>query len=53
MTACRRNVCIVSDGFSRGFTCNEHSSPVTLRRFDHPASVIDLASQPTEFEEDA
>ena len=53
LTACRRNICMISDGRSRGFTCNEHSSPVTLRRFDHPASAVDLASQPTEFEEDA
>ena len=53
LTACRRNICIVSDGQSRGFACNEHNSPVTLRRFDHPASAVDLASQATEFEEDA
>jgi hypothetical protein len=53
LAACRRNICIVSDGRSRGFSCNEHSSPVTLRRFDHPASADDLASQPPEFEEDA
>jgi hypothetical protein len=50
--ACRRNFCIFSGGCSRGFTCNEQKNPVTLHRFDHPASAIDIASQPPEFEED-
>ena len=50
--ACRRNVCIVSGGFSRGFTCNEQAVPAVLRRFEHPASVTDVASQQPEFMED-
>ena len=45
--ACRRNFCIFSDGCSRGFTCNEEKNPVTLHRFDHPASAIDIASRAT------
>jgi hypothetical protein len=50
--ACRRNVCIVSGGFSRGFICNEQATPAVLRRFAHPASVADIACQQPEFVED-
>jgi hypothetical protein len=50
--ACRRNICIVGGGFSRGFTCDEQAVPAVLRRFEHPASVADAAFQQPEFTED-
>lgn len=50
--ACRRNVCVVSGGFSRGFTCDEQATPAILRRFEHPACVADIAIQQPEFVED-
>ena len=52
LAACRAGICIVGGGYSRGFTCNEQAQPLTLRRFEQPATAIDLASQQPEFEED-
>jgi hypothetical protein len=50
--ACRAGICVVNSGYSRGFTCNQHAQPLTLRRFEQPATAIDLACQQPEFEED-
>ena len=52
LAACRRNICIVGGGHSRGFTCSQQARPLTLRRFELPASAIDLACQQPEFEDD-
>jgi hypothetical protein len=52
LAACRAGIGIVSSGHSRGFTCNQQAQPLTLRRFEQPASAIDLASQQPEFEDD-
>ena len=52
LAACRAGICIVNGGHSRGFTCNQHAQPLTLRRFEQPATPVDLASQQPEFEED-
>lgn len=52
LAACRAGICIVGGGFSRGFTCNQHIQPLTLRRFEQPATALDLASQEPEFADD-
>ena len=49
MAACRSNICIVKNGSSQGFTCDERRKPVTLKRFATPASAADIAAQPPEF----
>jgi hypothetical protein len=53
LEACRRGICIVSGGHSRGFTCDTLRKPVTLKRFQMPVSAADLASQQPEFMEEA
>jgi hypothetical protein len=52
LTACRRGICVVNNGRSRGFTFNEVRKPAVLIRFDQPASAMDIASQQPEFEEE-
>ena len=52
VAACRAGICIVSGGLSRGFTCNQQARPLTLRRFEQPATAVDLACQQPEFEDD-
>jgi hypothetical protein len=55
LAACRSNVTIISDDLSRGFTCNELESPLTLLRFENATSSTDtdlLASGPNDEEED-
>jgi len=52
LKACRKGICIVTGGLSQGFTCDEKRKPVTLRRFENAASVVDIASQQPEFMED-
>ncbi len=49
VSACRQNVCIVTGPAVAGFTCNESSSPIVLRRFERPSSAMDLAAQQPEF----
>jgi AAA domain len=53
LAACQRSLSIVGGGMSRGFTCDTQRKPVTLKRFELPASVADLASQEPEFMEEA
>ena len=53
MAACQRSLSIVAGGMSRGFTCDSQRKPVTLKRFELPASAADLASEEPEFMEDA
>jgi hypothetical protein len=50
LAASRSGVCIVNDGKSKGFTCDEIRKPVTLLRFELPAAAIDIASLSPEFE---
>ena len=52
LAACRAGICIVSGGLSRGFTCNQQARPLTLRRFEQPATAVDLACQQPEFKDD-
>lgn len=52
VAAARRNVCVVSSGFSRGFTLDEQATPAVLRRFEHPACVAEIGGQPPDFPED-
>ena len=53
MAACRRSLSIIAGGMSRGFTCDIQRKPITLKRFELPASAADLASQEPEFMEEA
>ena len=53
MAACHRSLSIIAGGMSRGFTCDTQHKPVTLKRFELPASATDLASQEPEFMEEA
>jgi hypothetical protein len=53
MAACQRSLSIVAGGMSRGFTCDTLRKPVTLKRFELPASASDLASEEPEFMEHA
>ena len=53
LAACQHSLSIVADGISRGFTCDTKRKPVTLKRFELPASAADLASQEPEFMEEA
>ena len=53
MLACQRSLSIVAGGRSRGFTCDSQRKPVMLKRFELPASAVDLASQEPEFMEEA
>lgn len=50
--ACRRRICIVNGGLSCGFTCDAERKPITLKRFELPASAADLAAQDPEFTEE-
>jgi hypothetical protein len=52
MAACQRSLTIVAGGMSCGFTCDCRRKPVTLKRFELPASATDLASEEPEFMED-
>ncbi len=51
LAACRSNICIVKNGSSQGFTCDERRKPITLKlkRFAVPALSADIAAQPPEF----
>ena len=49
LAACRGNICIVKNGSSHGFTCDEKRTPITLKRFATPALAADIAAQPPEF----
>lgn len=53
LTACRQGICIVSGGTSSGFTCDTQRKPITLKRFEQPASAADIASQSPEFTEES
>jgi hypothetical protein len=52
MAACQRSLTMVAGGMSRGFTCDTRRKPITLKRFELPASATDLASEEPEFMED-
>ncbi len=45
------SICIVKNGSSQGFTCDERRKPITLKlkRFAVPALSADIAAQPPEF----
>jgi hypothetical protein len=51
LAACQRSVCIVSGTAVAGFTCNETSNPVVLRRFERPTDTHDLAAPQPDFGE--
>ena len=51
LAACRQGVCVVAHGSVAGFTCNETSSPVVLRRFERPSNPVGLAARQSEFGE--
>ena len=53
LAACQRSLSIVAGGRSCGFTCDSQRKPVTLKRFELPASAADLASEEPEFMEEA
>jgi hypothetical protein len=53
LAACERRLCILAGGRSCGFTCDHQRRPVTLKRFELPASAADLASEEPEFMEEA
>jgi hypothetical protein len=50
--ACRRGICIVSGGISRGFTCGTSGRSIILRRFETPVPAADFAARQSEFTED-
>jgi AAA domain len=52
MAACQRRLSIAAGGMSRGFTCDSQRKPITLKRFELPASAADLAAQEPEFMEE-
>ena len=52
LTACRRKICIVNNGRSMGFTCNENEKPIVLKRFGTPATMAEIASLSPEFKEE-
>jgi hypothetical protein len=52
LAACRAGTCVVGNGHSQGFTCDEKRKPVTLKRFRMAVGAADLASQEPEFMEE-